>query len=168
MLTIHNKRLLLIRHAKSSWDNPNIDDHDRPLNKRGIRDAATMSTRLVQNNENIGVVFSSTATRALEISQPISQALNVPLLVNHDLYTFSASQLLEQLRQLPEKYQSVGIVSHNPAITVVANTLLKDQFDNIPTSGVVAMNCNINTWDQLDTDHCQLDYFDYPKRIIKD
>lgn len=185
-------RLLLIRHAKSSWRHPHLSDHDRLLNKRGQRDAPLMAQRLQQrfaqdlnsgqaqhpspsnsNHPTIDVVFSSSAVRALSFAQHIADALAIPLMTDRRLYTFDHEALLTTLRQLPTHYQSVAVVGHNPAITDLANRLIKPTsaqtyIDNVPTSGMVALNCPIDRWQYLANDpnagHCVLDYIDYPKR----
>ncbi len=158
------RHLLLIRHAKSSWRYPELADHDRPLNKRGLRDVPLMTDRLYHNRESIEAVFSSSAVRALAIAESVAQALAVPLNSDYALYTFSVDELLTQLKALPENYSNVAVVGHNPAITDVVNHLTGDSIDNVPTTGMVSLSCDIKQWCELSADCCVVDDFDYPKR----
>ena len=159
------RRLLLIRHAKSSWKDDSLDDHERPLNRRGERDSLSMARHLADGGEQLDVIFSSTATRALDFAQLISEFTGFTLVPDLTFYTFDADELLEILRSLPEDANSVAIVAHNPAITQVANRLGGAEIDNVPTAGIVALNCEIERWEQLgeDADRCELDYFESPK-----
>lgn len=158
------RRLLLIRHAKSSWDFSELDDHDRPLNPRGTRNSTLMAERLFMRQEVLDAVITSSALRALGIAEPIARRLHAKLIEDPELYTFSSKKLKQRLLCLPNNHERLAIVSHNPAITQVATDLSKRPIDNIPTSGVIAFNCDIQYWDELSSDTCYLDYFDYPKQ----
>ncbi|MEO0443990.1 MAG: histidine phosphatase family protein [Pseudomonadota bacterium] len=159
---MHVKRLLLIRHAKSSWDFPSVSDHDRPLNKRGKRDAPLMAQSLVAKGESLDVLFSSTATRAFDLAKPIAETLNIPLVTTRELYTFSDSTLMVFIHALTENYKRVGLVSHNPAITELAN-FLGAKTANVPTSGIIAFDVDVDQWRKLGPSYCRMDYFDCPK-----
>lgn len=161
------RRLLLIRHAKSSWNFPELSDHERPLKPRGERDIHLMSQRLQSRNEQLDAIVSSSAVRALQFAKVIADSLAVKLTVNSDYYTFSAADLLEQLYNLPEREQRVAVVAHNPAITDLANQLSNQSIANIPTSGMVAFGCDIQHWHHLSKKHCHMDYFDYPKQAFE-
>ena len=161
------RRLLLIRHSKSSWNNPLLDDHERPLNKRGKRDAPFIAKQLLDRGEQLDAVFSSSAIRALGIATPISQVLDIPLIPCTELYTFSAKNLLKQLQQLPDNYQKAAIVGHNPAISDVANALIENSVGNIPTSAVLALDIFADKWASLSQEQCHLDYFIYPKMFTE-
>ncbi len=158
--------LLLIRHSKSSWDFPELSDHDRPLNKRGLKNAPAMAQRLLERNKPLDIVISSTAVRAKGIARPIADALEIPLLAEPSLYTFSSRALMDQIYNLSNQYNSVALVGHNPAITGVANQLISQPIDNIPTSGIVAIHCDINRWSKINAGCCSMDYFDYPKKVF--
>ena len=159
-------RLLLVRHAKSSWKDPTLADIDRPLNGRGKRDAPVMASRLKKIGENIDVVFSSPAVRAQGIAKLIAHELNVSLRIVEGLYTFSSSAMLKVISGLPSNYKSIAVVGHNPAITELVNSLAAENIVNVPTSGMVAVNCHINDWHDLQQGSCVMEYFDYPKKQI--
>jgi len=159
------KKLLLIRHAKSSWKDDSIEDHERPLNKRGERDIITMARYFADKDELLDVIYSSTAIRALEYAQMLSEFTNTTLIPDLSFYTFRNEDLLEIIRHLPENATNVAIVGHNPAITQVVNQLSGEEIKNVPTSGVVALDCDVERWDDLIDGQisCFLSYFDYPK-----
>lgn len=160
------RRLLIIRHAKSSWKYPDLDDHERPLNKRGERDILLMARHLADRDEALDVIYSSTATRALQLAESISEFTHTSLVPELSFYTFDADQLLEILRHLPNEAMRVAVVGHNPAVTRAVNSLCASDYDNVPTSGIVAIDCDIERWADLNSGQCELVYFDYPKKLL--
>ena len=160
------RKLLLIRHAKSSWKFPELDDHERPFNKRGARDSLRMARHLADKDEPLDVLYSSTAVRALDFAQQISEFTHVDLIPDLSFYTFDVDELMEILRHLPDSVERVGVVAHNPAITHAANRLTNSDIQNVPTAGIVAMNSEINTWQDLTAGCFELEYFDYPKMLV--
>jgi len=157
------RKLLLIRHAKSSWKYHHLDDHERPLNKRGQRDVITMARHLADKHEPLDVIYSSTAVRALDFAQNLSEFTQVSLVPDLSFYTFDVDQLLEIIRNLPDSAERVAVVAHNPAITQAVNRLSDSEIRNVPTAGIVALDCTIESWADLQDSACQLAYFDYPK-----
>ena len=122
-----------------------------------------MALRLLDRGEQLEAVISSSAVRALGIAEVISNTLAISLAVEPELYTFSAKGLYQQLKALPDHYQRLAVVSHNPAITDVTIQLLGNVTDNLPTSGIVAIDCDIDHWHKLSPQHCRMDYIDFPK-----
>lgn len=163
------KRLLLIRHAKSSWKHEDLDDHERPLNKRGERDVITMARHLANLDESLDVIYSSTATRALDFAQVISDFTHTTFIPDLSFYTFRADELLEIVSHIPDSAERVAIVGHNPAITQLANRLLQSEVDDeiskVPTSGMVALDCPVDSWVEITDIGCELSYFHYPKML---
>ena len=158
-------KLLLIRHAKSSHKFFQLDDHDRPLNERGERDAIKMARWLANSKESLDVIYSSTARRSLKLAERIHQFTGTLIDDRSTFYTFNERQLLDSLTHLPSSHSKVAVVGHNPAITYVANYLTRNNIDNIPTSGIVAIDCNILSWNELENNVCKLNYFVYPKML---
>lgn len=163
------KTLTLIRHAKSSWKHSELDDHERPLNNRGERDVLTMA-RYLQTQSDIDngfdVIYSSTATRAMELAQTISDFTNVTLMPDLSFYTFDPDELLEILRNLPEQASRIAIVGHDPAITQVVNRLTAAALKKVPTSGVVQIDCPVEYWHELDQGLCDLSSVTTPKMLL--
>ena len=159
------RRLLLIRHAKSSHKYLELDDHERPLNKRGERDCVTMSRYLSEKDEQLDVIYTSTAIRAIDYAQTISDFTHITLVPDLSFYTFDSDEFIEILKCLPDSVYSAGIVAHNPAITRAVNRLTHDTIKKIPTSGIVAIDCPVEHWSDLTEVRASLDYFIYPKML---
>jgi phosphohistidine phosphatase len=119
-----SKRLYLLRHAKSSWDDPGLADHDRPLAPRGRRAAKAIARHLSEQEIAPELVLCSTARRAQETFQRIEPVLGTPALrLERELYGASAGALLERLRDVPDAVGSVMLIGHNPGIEELALTL---------------------------------------------
>lgn len=162
------RKLILIRHAKSSWNHPELDDHERPLNKRGQRDSITMARHFADKDQHLDVIYSSTAIRAIDYAQMLSEFTNTSLVPDLSFYTFSDEQLLEILRSLPNAAHSVAVVAHNPAITHVTNLLIDQEIARVPTSAMIEIACPIESWSELGEVEggCELLCFDYPKMLV--
>ncbi len=119
------RQLLLLRHAKSSWDERDLPDHERPLNPRGRRAAAAMRDAMAQLRLNPDLVLVSTSKRTLETLDALEPWDDTPLVERMDtLYDAPASQLLDILREVKETVRSVMVVAHNPGIHELAMTLV--------------------------------------------
>lgn len=145
------KTLLLVRHGKSSWEY-SVGDRNRPLNERGINDALLVSTALETKNIDIDAVFSSPANRALHTSTIFLRQLNISyqvLRVIDELYDFSGDEVLRFIKNLDDRHQTVMIFGHNHAFTHLANSLGNSYIDNVPTSGLVALNFTVDSWSTI-------------------
>ncbi len=111
-------QLWLLRHAKSSWGNPDLADHDRPLSPRGERDAQRMGTYLDRETIRPALVVCSSGLRARQTLAGVLEGVGTELdvRVEPELYTFDATSLLGRLRTVPDDVSSVMLVGHNPAI----------------------------------------------------
>jgi len=166
------KTLILIRHAKSSWKDPTLDDHDRPLNKRGLRDAPTMGRRLdahlrTQTINGPDVWLSSSAERALATSRLISMELTLdtpPIEPTPALYSFDPIELLRVVRHLDARHQQVWIVGHNPAIADLAERLTGTALPKVPTCALLQIQLDAPTWREIEQHDAELLWFDYPNR----
>ncbi len=163
------KTLYLIRHAKSSWDNPKLGDFERPLNERGKKDAPRMGRRLKEKRVHPDVIITSPAVRALETCKAIAASLNFPpskIELDKNLYHADEDQILKRiqnLKDLNDQEEVVLLFGHNPGLTYFANLLLNESIDNIPTCGVVAAQLNIKTWKEAAFGCGKLLFFDFPK-----
>ena len=161
------KRLYLLRHAKSSWEDPQLNDLERPLNQRGRRDSPVMSARLAdyfaQHALSVQKVLSSPALRAQHYAKDLAKALAVSLEINEQLYTFTYATLCHALSQLPNTLNGVVVVAHNPAVTDFVNQFGADQIGNLPTSGWCVFRLTIDNWASLTPGPHDCVYFDYPK-----
>lgn len=165
------KKLYLVRHAKSSWDDIEMDDFDRPLNERGEKDAPHMAKRLKQREVYPDRMISSPAVRALTTCKAFAKTLNFDthkIETTGQLYHASDATMLKILSSLREhprdKEDIVMIFGHNPGITEFANELLNAHIDNIPTCGVVEATLNIDFWKEISFGCGKMESFDYPKK----
>ena len=161
------KTLLLVRHAKSSWDNAQLNDMDRPLNDRGKRDAPVMAQRLIQANIKIELFVSSPARRARSTAEIFIREFGgktTDILLIPDLYHASLPTFKEVVSGLDEKAGSAALFSHNPGITAFVNTLTSVRLDNMPTCGIFAVTSLAATWSEFLTSGTTFWFFDYPKR----
>lgn len=164
------KKLYLIRHAKSSWDSPNIDDFDRPLNKGGEKDAPHMAKILKRRGVVPDRMISSPAVRALKTCKEFAKVLDFDkhkIITLEKLYHASPDTWLKVLQSLgehPGDDEDVALLfGHNPGITEFTNQLLNVSIDNIPTSGIASATLNLSKWKEIFYGCGKLDAFDYPK-----
>ena len=164
------KRLTVVRHAKSSWDDPRAADHDRKLSGRGERDAPRMGRRLRARNVKPSSILSSTAERALATARIIAVELGLPSdypTAEPELYHAWPYTILDIVRRQDDACSDLMIVGHNPGFTEFVNALIPDfRLDNLPTAGVVAVEFDIETWREADTAAARFDFYDYPKNPV--
>jgi phosphohistidine phosphatase len=161
------KRLTLVRHAKSDWSLAGQADWDRPLNKRGQRDAPDMARRLRSRRLKPDLILSSPAVRALTTASVMARELKVPaasLRQDERLYLASPADLLAVVRELGGTSKHVMVFGHNPGLTECANRLSAgEHIDNLPTCGVFTAIYDLDDWSRLDWGSGQEAEFDYPK-----
>ncbi len=146
------KQLVLVRHGKSSWEY-GVSDRDRPLSERGINDALLVSQHFADKGEPIEGICSSPANRALHTCMIFMRQLSYDfrlLTISEQLYDFSGESVLLQLRQLPESQKTVLFFGHNHAFTHIANALGSTYIDNVPTSGLVQLKFDVDSWSAVE------------------
>ena len=162
------KTIILVRHAKSSWKNPRLDDFERPLNKRGKRDAPLMGEKLKERRILPDLILSSPAKRARKTADLIAKAIGYPrknIQFVDKMYHCGASVLLDLVKKLDDKNTSVMLFGHNPDFMDFAGMLLKPgPVQNIPTTGVYCIRFPVNTWKKVQKGKGESVFFDYPKR----
>ena len=161
------KTLYLIRHAKSSWKDPSLRDFERPLNKRGKRDAPLMGQRLKDRGVVADAIISSTANRALKTAKIIAGELEFPLkkiASKKSVYLADVPTLIKVLRKISDKCGRAMLFGHNPGLTMLANFLSNEQVDNIPTCGVFCMEFEVESWKEVAQGSGKMVFFDYPKK----
>ncbi len=160
------KTLYLVRHAKSSWKVEGLQDMDRPLKGRGVRDAYNTSEWLLKQGFKPEHIVSSPATRALHTAIIFSKNLNLPVNDIHleaEIYHAGSKELMSIVRGLDDDYSSVMLFGHNPTITDFVNKCINHRIDNVPTTGVACLRFDAKKWKDLDK-KAELVFFDYPKR----
>ncbi len=159
------KTLLLIRHAKSSWDAPGLSDFERPLNERGKKDAPEMAKR-IKEKIAIDLFVSSPAKRAKKTAKIFAEEFGVDkdeIVLVDDLYGATAEAFAETVAGLKNKKDVVAIFSHNPGITEFANGLTATRVDDMPTCAVFALQVNTNSWKDFAEAEKTFLFFDFPK-----
>ena len=162
------KQLLICRHAKSSWDDAAMSDVERPLNKRGRRDAPEMGRRLAERGLLPDLILASHATRAWTTAEAYADRLGYPqdrIQVNPTLYTATAASLLALVRALEPRLGRILLVGHNPECTAFANLLGNLDLDNLPTGGIVALEFHTRSWQEILPGQGQLLFVDFPKNV---
>jgi phosphohistidine phosphatase len=161
------KTLLIIRHAKSSWDDASVSDFDRPLNDRGKRDAPAMAKRLIKAGIAIDRFVSSPAKRARQTAELFVREYDgkgntirfIPELYHATQPVFEAV-----VDNLGDDDDTVAIFSHNPGITVFVNSLTNAvQLDNMPTCAVFVVNSDVKHWKDFRSSGPRFRFLDYPK-----
>jgi phosphohistidine phosphatase len=157
------KTFYIMRHAKSSWDYPALDDYDRPLNKRGERDATRMASWLSQQSDLPEKIITSGAKRAHELAKQVQQAISGPLVINDEIYGASARALLKLVRSCDDELERIMIVGHNPELTTFINKYGNMDLENLPTSGLVRIRFEESSWSEVSSG--QVDLSMWPKRL---
>ncbi|HTC01302.1 MAG TPA: histidine phosphatase family protein [Ferruginibacter sp.] len=161
------KTLLVIRHAKSSWEF-GIADFDRPLNERGKKDAPAMAKRLLDKKIKIDAFVSSPAKRAKQTAELFCATYNKnqeEIIFDETLYHAPAKDLFKAVEDIDNKFSTVAIFSHNTGLTNFVNQLVdKVIIDNVPTCGIFAVTIAIDKWKDFDKVKRELLFFDYPKQ----
>ena len=138
-----NKKLHLIRHAKSSWDNPDLTDFQRPLNQRGRKNCKVMAEPIIKAGCSFENVFCSPAKRAEETIEQIASCLHQNSITwqkDEDLYTFSFNKLLSWCKNLDDNLSDVVVIGHNPALTQFCNVIALANLTNLPTCAYACIN----------------------------
>ena len=160
------KKLVLIRHAKSSWKNPGLRDFDRPLNKRGKADAPEMGRRLALRSLMPDRLLSSPAKRAIRTAEIIAGAIGFPAgrISRMDrLYGAGVAELIGILQGLDDADETAYLVGHNPGLTDLINSTCSDFLDNLPTCGVFCADFELSSWQEIGRHEGQCVFVDVPK-----
>ena len=162
------KNLLLIRHAKSSWSDPSLADRDRPLNTRGKRDGPFMASYIRSKDLILDRLLSSPAKRAYRTAKFFAKEFNSEVKdfsKESDLYFGSESDWMDLINTLDEQYHFPAFFSHNPTITYFANAFIGNDFDNVPTCGVIHLRSSVDLWKDLHYDNTQVHNYYFPKHL---
>ena len=160
------KTLYLVRHAKSSWDDPSLADRDRPLSQRGLSSAPDMGRRLAEQGHKPDLVISSPARRALMTAKKIAKELGYresKIITEEHLYFSGTRSMVDLLEKLEDKYEKVMIVGHNPAMTSLLNILCDSPVENMPTCAVATVGFDMTSWSELTMSDGELLAYEYPK-----
>ena len=167
-MTSSRKILFLVRHAKSSWKDASLADIDRPLNKRGKRNAPLMAEWLVSQAERPEVILSSPANRALTTARAMAEALGQgpdDVLVDQDIYFTGTHGMLRALERVEDRFQRVMMVGHNPVMTRLLNQLTGGDVWNMPTCAIAIIAFDMDSWGLVDCTAGELLAYQTPKLL---
>ncbi|MEO0340247.1 MAG: histidine phosphatase family protein, partial [Bacteroidota bacterium] len=162
--------IFLIRHAKSSWGDPSLTDFNRPLNKRGERDAPFMAQVLYEQLGTVDKIVSSPAKRAFTTASAFAETFSIPIAdikKEERIYEAFPSIILDVIRSLDNSWSTVLLFGHNPAFTSVANHFPPFFTDNVPTCGIVHIVSSADTWQKLSNTNSIVQSYHYPKQYFQ-
>ena len=145
------KNLIIVRHAKSSWKH-NVRDLDRPIKNRGITDITAVSKEFKRKYSHPDAVFSSPAKRAFDTCNIFLQHIEFSYnnaIISPEIYDFGGNSLINFIESIDDTYNNVMLFGHNHALTYFVNTYGDNYIDNLPTSGLVIFEFDIDTWEDL-------------------
>ncbi len=160
------KTLILMRHAKSSWNDPGASDFDRVLNKRGRHDAPIMGEQLAKRGLKIDKIVCSSAQRTQETAQAVAEQLGyrvANIQAEEKIYAASTQTLFYLAQSLDNAWQTVLLVGHNPGMHWLGEQLSPNRIDEMPTAKMLGFQCSIEHWADLQTGQNQLIFEDYPR-----
>ncbi len=169
-----DRRLLVLRHAKSSWEDASLADHDRPLNDRGRDALPKLERALVAYRDEVDVVLCSSAVRTVATLEGVRAALHddVEVVVDDELYGAGADIWLERCRALEDRVTGVLLVGHNPGVEQLVQHVsgsgeaaaLEQLATKYPTGALAALTYD-GPWAELGQGACHLDALLIPKRL---
>ena len=161
------KTLYLLRHAKSSRDDQEFKDFERPLADRGMRDVPKMASRFLQRGDTVDFIITSPAMRAKTTAKMMADQIGFPadeVASNSKLYFSGAGSLFKVVRLIEEHRKSAMLVGHNPAITEFAHGMCAGRIEHIPTCGLLHLQFPVQRWEDIQENSGKLVYFDFPKK----
>lgn len=159
------KQLLLIRHAKSDWGNANLRDFDRPLNKRGKKNAPEMAERMIKREIYPDLIVSSPALRAITTAGIFADAWKISskdIKQEPTIYEAGIKALLSVINSIPNQFDQVALFGHNPGLTDLSN-YFDGHIDNMPTCSIVLIEFPFDDWAMVSANTGRIKLFDYPK-----
>lgn len=161
------KRLVIVRHGKSSWEHSVIDEK-RPLKDRAYKDAESVTAAFKGVFQKPAIIWSSPAVRAHETAKIFRERLNIDekdFIVKPGLYTFNREDLYNVISTCGKEVDQLIIFGHNPAFTSLVNRLGDKEIANVPTTGLVVIDFETNSWNDLKDGKTILNLF--PKNLRK-
>ncbi|MFO8054226.1 MAG: histidine phosphatase family protein [Bacteroidales bacterium] len=162
------RTLYLVRHAKSSWENPEIPDFQRPLLEKGKKRTKQMIDYLESRDVKIDLMISSHAKRARETAEILAHAFQYPadqIKIDHLIYEGDEQQIANSFFDLPSWVHHLWIIGHNPSITNFANLFLEKRIEYLPTSGIISINFETDSWEKLQAVPCSINFVMYPSKV---
>jgi phosphohistidine phosphatase len=162
------KTLLIMRHAKSSWEDSSMSDYERPLNERGIKTSPFIGRVMQENNLQPDSILSSPAKRAMQTALLVKDggALNAEIVYNDKIYEASPFQLLEIITATPSDINTLMLIGHNPGMEGLLK-LLTGETHSIPTAALIKVRLNVVNWEDTYNDCGAIEMFIKPRDEMK-
>lgn len=162
------RTIYLIRHAKSSWDDEDLEDFERPLNERGRNDAPEMGRRLKLAGVKPGIILSSPALRAIATARKIAEILNFPcqdILVDSKLYEASEKEILNAISKQNNELVSMLVIGHNPGMHLLCKKFGAVDLEYFPTCAIGGFRFDSDYWKDLEKMKGSMIYHDFPRKV---
>lgn len=160
------KKLFIIRHAKSDWGDENLDDFDRPLNEKGIKDCALVGKYLKQKNEKIDIILSSPALRAHTTAKLLAKELdfNKNIMQNQYIYEPFVAAIQELISYIHDDNDTAILVGHNPGVSTLAY-MLCDSREELKTASIVEISFSCDSWMDVNKNNATFISYTKPKDL---
>lgn len=162
------KKIYFVRHAKSSWADMNLKDHDRPLNSRGESDAPRMAARLKKEGVKVDGILTSSAKRTIQTAKVFAEAFGLgkdQVQKEKKLYHAGPKTIQRCIQKLPDEWDTVLVFGHNPGFGEVANLLDNDDYiGKVPTCAIVGSKSSTKKWSKWELGDAKRTIFYYPKQ----
>jgi len=162
------KHIAIVRHGKSSWADFGLDDKDRPLNKRGKRDAPKMARLLHSIDWRPDLFIASPSKRTKQTAKPFLKIFDFTsdqIDYNRSIYHGDPSDYADALSELDDELDYIVLFGHNPAITEIANLVSKEYIPNVPTCGILLIELKIQKWEDVSWYNGKLITSYFPKSV---
>ncbi len=162
------KTIYIVRHAKSSWDNFELSDHDRPLLPIGVKKTKKIISFLADKEVKPGLIISSSAVRAYETAKLIAEGIGYKvskIVKSKALYHAGIDEIYHELFSVDNDIDSVMLFGHNPTLTYFANIFIKREIDNLPTSGVVGVEFMTEGWETIANAKFKVNFVVFPRML---
>jgi phosphohistidine phosphatase len=162
------KTLYIVRHAKSSWDFPELSDLERPIIEKGIYNTKKMAKELNDKKVVVDHMISSHAKRALETAKIIAAGINYPIEkieISKNIYEHTDDDILDMISGVDNDMISLMVFGHNPTFTQLANRFLDEPIELLPTSGVISITFETNNWLEITKVKHKTNFMLFPKQL---
>lgn len=163
------KKLILVRHAKTEPIHSQISDFERNLLNKGVNDAHFVSLKMLEKKIIPDLIISSPARRAVETAEIFSQNLDFPskdIVFNELIYNqYTTNDFINLLYKFPDKYETIMVFGHNPTLEILGYRFTNEFNTHIPTTGVLGIDFDVNSWKEIEAGKGKLRYFYHPKNI---
>lgn len=160
------KIVFIFRHSKADKDLVDIIDFDRPLSKKGLKDAENAGKVLRKYGVSPDIIIASAAKRTSQTASLIAKGVKYPedaVKLQEDLYLADSGHMFDTIRALPNEYKKVVLIAHNPGVSTLVAKLTGADFGDLPTTGMVGIRCKCSKWIDLKEKNSQVLIYFFPK-----